>query len=197
MPFYDEAGNEVEAFTQEQVAELEREKAEALERAQAELKAKDDELEKFKAKDLNFANLRQQKDQAEKQISTLKSEVDEKISAMKREVFDGVMKDHYVDTLKGLAGEDEDLKKKIEFHYSRLNDPTATKAEVDKKLRDAWALATQGEGPSAFNSAVISSGYAAPLGSATMKKNFSAEEKAFAQRLASSGGISLTDKDFL
>lgn len=195
MAFYDSEGNEVQVVSQEDLETLEREKNEALEKAQEELRLKEEELEKLKSKDLNFSNLRQQKDHAEKQVETLKSEIDEKLNNVKKEVFEGVLKDHYSEILKNLSSDDEDLKKKIEFHYNRLNDPATSKSEVDKKLRDAWALATHQDAPNTFNSSVISSGYAAPFVS-SVKKNFSQDEKDLARRMASAGGLTLDEKDF-
>lgn len=197
MKIIDEGGNEVEVFTADEVA---------AEKAQAEadlVKARED-LKKYEEKDLNFADLRQQKQSAEEQrkaaedkVSALSKEVDEKIGAAKKEILEGVLVDHYKDTIRGLVGEDGDLQKKVEYHYKRLADAAATKEEVTKKITDAYFLATKPEDVNALNSGVVSSGFASVARVNTVSKSFTAEEKAMAQKLADAGGLGkLEDKDF-
>ena len=194
-------GVDIEVFT---VEELEAQKQEAIENyksenpdkadelasLQEELKLKEEELTKVKDKDTNFANLRKQKEAAEKKITDITAEIDTKISAVKKEVMEGVMKDHYNDTLKVLAGDDEEVKKKIEFQYKRLADAAATKEEVGNKLRDAWVLATKPEVTDALNSFVISSGGVGKLHIKGQEKKFTPEEKALGAKFG------LKEEDF-
>lgn len=197
----DESGEDIEVFTAE---ELEAQKTAALEEFKTknpdktdELTKAQEELEKLKGKDMNFSNLREQKEAAEKKVQEILAGVDEKVGAVKKEILEGVMKDHYSETLKGLAGEDAELQKQIEAQYNRLTDPAATKEEVSKKLRDAWVLATKVDDPGALSTSVISSGGVSRFPTQGGEKKFSPEEKAMAQKLAEAGGLGkLDDKYF-
>lgn len=201
-----EDGTEIDAFTAEEVeaqkqAALEEfktqnpDKTEEADALQAELVKANEALKKLQDKDLNFGNLRAQKETAEKKIDDLVKQIDDKIGAAKKEVLEGVLQDHYADILKSLSGDDEELKKKVEFQYKRLNDPTGTKDQVTKKLTDAWALATKTEAPNALNASVISSG-GVSRPNITSDKKFTPEEKEFAKKMATAGGITLKDEDF-
>ena len=162
-----EDGNEIEVFTPE---EVEAQRLQAIEDYKAENPDKTGELSELQVKlkevegklasvgdkDQNFANLRKAKEDAEKKVADILAGVDEKITKAKTEVLEGVMKDHYNETLGALAGEDEELKKKIEFNFKRLGDVAATKQEISKKLTDAYALSTTRE--DGVSSSVYSSG---------------------------------------
>ena len=195
----DSTGADIEVFTPEEVA-AQKEAAIAEFKAQhpdqkEELEKLQAELKKFQEKDLNFSNLRAGKDDLESKVKALQAEIDQKVGAAKKEVLEGVMVDHYKDTLRALAGDDADLQKRVEFEYKRLIDPAGTKDEVTKKLQDAWVLATKPEVSNALNSSVISSGGVARIQTKS-NQSFTAEEKAFGQRLAQSGGLVLKDDDF-
>ena len=206
MIIKDESGNDLEVFTAEELqtqkdAILEEYKianpdvSVELDALQKELESKTEELTKLKDKDLNFANLRSQKDAAEKKLEAELKKIDEKIGAVKSEVLEGVRKDYYNETLKSLAGNDKELEKKIGLEYDRLKDAATTKEDVGKKLRDAYFLATKVEDAGALNSAVISSGAVSRL-NVSQNKSFTPEEIAFTKKLAESGGMKLEDKDF-
>lgn len=201
-----ELGEDVEVYTADEIAAQKEaaieeykqsnpDKGEEVTALQAELATANEALKKFENKDLNFGNLRTQKEAAEKKVEELTAQIDTKIDTAKKEVLESVLQDHYADTLKSLAGDDEELQKKIEFHYKRLADPASTKTDVTKKLTDAWVLATKPEEPNALTSTVISSG-----GVSKPKINsaapFSPDEKALGQKLAEAGGMTLKDEDF-
>ncbi len=203
----DAEGNDVEVFTADELQEQKDiaieefrvqnpDKTEEIDALKAQLTTANDEVAKFKDKDLNFSNLRSQKEAAEKKATDLAAEIDTKIGVAKKEILEGVMVDHYNETLGSLAGDDVELKKKIEFQYKRLADSAATKAEVTKKLTDAWTLATAPEGTGALNSAVISSGGVGRISTKETEKKFTQEEKALAQKLAKAGNMTLKDEDF-
>ena len=186
-------GTEKEVFTQEEVDA----KSAELRTAQEEAEKVKEELSKLQAKDLNFANLRSQKEDADKKVKALKDEVDgfgPKMEQLKKEVFEGVLKDHLDDQLTSLAGGDEEMKKKIQYHFKRLSDPATTKQEIDKKLRDAWSLAAERPAPQMGN-AFASMGSAPMRPVAASSHKFSEEEKAFAKQFAAAGGIKLSDED--
>ncbi len=200
-------GVEIEVFTAEELeaqrqAAIDQYKAEnpdkssELTELQAQLQAKEQELTGLKDKDLNFKNLRVQKEAAEKKAEELVKEIDAKISKAKNEVIEGVMKDHYGETLKALAGDDEDLKKKIEANYKRLGDSATTKDEISRKLRDAWVLTGKVDSQDALNTSVLSSGGVGKLNIKSQKNTFTPEEKDFAKKMAGLAGITLKDEDF-
>lgn len=203
MLIKNEDGTEIEAYTAE---EVEAQKAEAIEAAleqykidnpdktaeleelQNTLKEKEEELAKLKEKDLNFSNLRKQKESAEKAVENIKAEIDAKIASAKKEVLEGVMKDHYDETLKSLSGGDEELKKKIEFHYKRLGDIVSTKTEMSNKLKDAHTLATRKDEPDI--TAILGSGGIGRLKMKGQNKGFTPEEQALGAKFG------LTPEDY-
>lgn len=195
----EETGEEEEVFTADEVqAQREEEvkkyqdehpdQSEELTKLQQKLKDAEEKLGKASDKDKNFAALR-------KQVEDLKTGIDEKITSAKSEVLEGVNKDHYNETLKTLAGDDEELKKKIELHYKRLTDPSSTKAEISAKLKDAYTLAT-GQSAESMNSSAYSSGGANRPKIKTGNEKLSADEQVLAKKMAKAGGMKLDDKDF-
>lgn len=190
----DEAGNEIVGFTEDEVKALEEEKGKAVAEAQTKLDALNQELSKLKEKDLNFSNLRSQKDDAEKKIEAMKGDFETQIEKVKKEVHETNLKDHYSDLLSSLTGGDEEAKKKIEYHYNRLSDPATSKAEVEKKLRDAWSLAQ--DRPADKTSVSFASFGAAPIKPSSSNNKWTDDEKDLAKRLAAAGGLVLEDSDF-
>ena len=196
---FNDAGDEIEAFTAEEleaqkiaaVEEAKKATDEELAKAKEELAKAQEDLQKLGDKDLNFANLRQQKEAAEKRADDALKAVDEKLETVKKEILDGVTQDHKSETLKTLSGDDDELKKKIEFHYGRLGDPATTKEEVTKKLTDAYYLATKPEGADALNTAVIASGGAARPMFKPESQKISPDEEAVLQKLAQAGNMTL------
>lgn len=199
----EDTGEEEEFFTAEEVqaereAEINKYQQEHPDQSaeltvlQQKLKDAEDKLGKVDNKDKNFAALR-------KQVEDLKAGIDEKISTAtegaKKEVLEGVNKDHYSETLKTLAGDDEELKKKIELHYKRLGDPASTKAEITAKLKDAYTLAT-GQSAESMNSSVFSSGGANRPKTKTGTEKLTEAEKTLATKMAKAGGMKLDEKDF-
>jgi len=110
-------------------------------------------------------------------------------------VLSGVMKEHYEETLNNLVGNDDELKKKIEFNYNRIQDVPKTKSEILNKLKDAWIMTEGGKENDAANALIFSSGEIKKINT-NINSDFSNEEKEFAKKLASSGGILLKDEDF-
>lgn len=180
-----EDGSTTTVFTEEDVKALEDKKNQELAAAQA-------ELAKFKDKDLNFSNLREQKEAAEKKVEALLKETDEKINSVKREIFEGVLKDHYENVINDLAGGDPEVRKKVEYHFKRLNDTATTKAEIEKKLRDAAALAEPARASGL--SQAFASGGSGPIKARAIGV-FTEEQKEFAKKFAAAGGVQLSDDD--
>ena len=196
-------GEQVEVFTADDLAAQKQQaldeymiehpdKGDEIAALQADLKAKEDALAKMDEKDQNFSLARKQ---AQDKVEDILKGVDEKIDAAKKEVLEGVMQDHYAETLKTLSDGDDELKKKIEYHYKRLTDTASTKEEVTVKLRDAYLLATKPAETDALNTSVLSSGGVSRIKVGSEKK-FTEEEKAFTKKLAQAGGMTLEESDF-
>lgn len=212
MKITNDQGEEVEVFTAEELEQQKQaaidqykqdnpEKTEEMERLQRErdeanqkLEDANKQLEGELDKDKNFAQLRKQKEDAEAKLNELQGTIDDKIGTAKKEILEDVMRDHYNETIERLTGGDEDLKKKVEFQYKRLQDPAGTKEEMNKKLSDAYLLA-QGPVQETVDTNVFSSGGVQKL---NLKKNqeFTSEEKEFVQRLGQAGGLQITEDDF-
>lgn len=202
----DSTGADIEVFTKEEL-DVQNQKAiedfkaanpdktPELTKLQEDLKKATDDLEKAKNKDMNFSNLREAKEALETKVKELNESIDSKVGNAKKEILDGVVKEHYSDTLAKLAGGDKELLAKIEFQYKRLGDSVGTKAEIEKKLNDAYVLAT-GNSPTGIGQRPFSSGGTSPL---KVDRNnntpLSAEEVELGKKLAAAGGIKLEDKD--
>ena len=156
----DESGNEVEVLTPEEIAA---ETAKAVEAKESELQGKlnevNDKLAKETAKEKNFEKLRELQEQAVKERDDLKATYEkEKTERTAKEIGD-----YRTQLFEALASKDEELKKKIEFHFSKFSNANATdKTEIDKLANDALKLA-MGEAPGALGGNIIGSGGAAPI----------------------------------
>lgn len=210
-----EDGSEIETFTQEELEEQKQaaldefkqenqtaveEKTQELEAAQTELKEAKELLDKAAEKDLNFAKLREQTKKAQEKVDELKSEktalqqeMETKLGEFKQEVLEGVRKDFYNDTLKTLAGDDEELRKRIEFEYNRLKDPASTNEEISKKLQDAWRLAAPTS--AAAPVAAFSSAGASPI-RPKPKGDLPKEAVDLGVKLGQMGGLDVKPEDF-
>ena len=139
-------GVEIDVFTAEEVAAREAaavdaikaEHATVLATKEAELKKVSYDLSKLGEKDHNFSVLRSQKEELEKQIKESGEQANIKIE----EVRNSLIKDVVDEMVVNFAGGDEELKKKIEFHYNRLPEKPTIKAEISKKMAEAYLLAT-------------------------------------------------------
>jgi len=192
-------GTEVTAYSEEELqaqreAAIEEykannpDKSEELERLQAELAQKEEALGKEKEKEKNFGILKGALDKKEKEIVDLKVSIDKMITDTKKELVDKMMQGHYEKSLRDISGGDEELAKKIDFHYKRLSDPSTTEAEVEKKLKDAAVLAadrSEGVGSGAF-----SSGNVRPISSNNPQKLSEAETEVLA-KIAEAGGMKI------
>lgn len=202
----DSTGEDVEVYTKEELqiqkdAVLEEfknanpDKTNELNKLQEDLKKANEDLDKAKNKDTNFANLREAKEALENKVKELNESIDSKVGSAKKEIMDGVVKEHYSDIINKLAGDDKELLAKIEFQYKRLGDAAGTKAEIEKKLNDAYVLAT-GNMAGGIGQRPFSSGGSAPL---KIDRNnnppLNSEEMDLAKKLAAAGGIKLEDKD--
>jgi chromosome segregation ATPase len=138
---YDADGNEVEAFLPDEVKPLQ-EAAALHDKELAETKEK---LTKLENKDFNFKKMRDMT-QAEieklsaKEIELMKRQenLEEQQTTFKQQV----VQSHMNDALAVLAGEDEEVRKKIMHNYERINDDATTKEDIFRKMKDAYRLTT-------------------------------------------------------
>lgn len=148
--YFDAEGNEVEAFTPEEleaqkqaaIAEAQKNNPE-LTKLQAELADKNKELEGFKNKDLNFSNLKEVKEAAEKRAAELEAKINEvqngTVNSMKNEIFDQ------------LSNGDKDLKAKIEAEFNTFRGEPKTKEEIIAQAQKALAIVKPPVVPGAFD----------------------------------------------
>lgn len=210
-----EKGEEIEMFTAEELQSKSDEAAEAakakvieeykaenldkvdeieklqsdLEAARNDAEAATEELKKATGKEYNFSKLREAKEAAEKRADEANKKLENEVTGIKKLITD----DAYNTTIEMLAGKDEDLKKKIEFHYKRLSDPADTKQAIEKKLRDAYILAAGGP-PSGVGMEAFVSG-AAPITN-ILKSNASTTIKPEVKEFGKAK-FGLTDEDFV
>jgi len=146
---------------------------------------------------MNFANLRNKVSEKEKEIEEINKSIEDKISVVKNEVLESVMKDHYNETLKRLAGDDKDLLEKVELQYKRLTDTAGTREEISKKLNDAYILATGGTSVSDNDNSAFSSGGVGDVKSYVKDpdKKLSDDEKDLLNKLSQAGGLNIKSED--
>jgi exonuclease VII large subunit len=140
-------GDEVEAFTEEEVNEKIEEAKKSIEENYAnDIKEKEDaiaelnkKLEGKDDKEKNFANLREAKEALEKGIDDIKKQTEEEISKIKKDLFASELKREILST----AGGNKELAEKIELHYKSFQLPK--EGEDDKRLENAILLATGGK----------------------------------------------------
>lgn len=178
-------GTEIEVFTADEVAvktkEVETRFTTQLTEKENALKVANEALAKAGDKDQNFKALREAKEEAEKNLATLRTEVDGKIKGIENKAIQSALEKN----VKVLAGGDAELEKKIRHHYDRIVDPATTDEEVAKKTRDAYLLATRFEPKiSVLDNINNAGGYPTPGGaSGGAAKEFSPELKQLGGKL--------------
>lgn len=197
-------GKEIEVFTAEELEAQKKaaideyktnnpDKSEDIQKLEEELGKKTKELESFKDKDFNLSTMRKGEEKLKEQIANLTKEIDQKVSDAKREVLDGVMKDHFVDTMNLLVGDDKDLLAKVQLKYDNdLKSVVATsKEEISRKLKDAFILATgAASGGSGVDNGAIGSG---SVGRVKVEANpkFNDDELDLLKKLGDAGGMKI------
>jgi len=162
--YFDENGNEVEAFGPEEVEEkIDEARSEAIdetaanrqeeiEKMEEEMETLKEELENTKAqfeketeKEKNFEKLRNIKDDREKQIKELEVKMEETKKNLEEKINElESLSDQKVveDTILKLSRGNEELKKKIWYEYNRFQGAAANIEERNKRISDAYLLAT-------------------------------------------------------
>jgi len=121
---------------------------EGLTAKETELSEVKEKLSKLENKDFNFKKLRDMKKEELDALTSKELELMKRQDALEekaQELSDRVVKGAKEGAIEALAGEDEELVKKIEFHFERLGGDETTKEDVEKKVREAHLLATSSE----------------------------------------------------
>lgn len=141
----DEAGNDIEVYTKEELEAKTTEIKTSLEQEIADAKSKIEELEKGGTDDKNenIKNLRNLIEKKDKEIADIKTDIDQKINGVKIETA-SKFKDKLI--AQAAAGNDE-LKKKIEIYYKEFGNDIADEDKILERVKNAVTLAT-GKEPS-------------------------------------------------
>lgn len=169
--FKDEEGNEVEAFTQDEIDQRIEEAKKSVQEeyevqnqeTQQQLEAARSEKEELeqKMKDAEEAGGTQGGDDKQSEnFRTLKEALNKKDEEMKslREQVEQTesqrIEDYKQKMIEQYAGDDEDLKKKIEHNYDKILSGVETKGEKDiaEKVRNSFKLAADENTPDPLNS---------------------------------------------
>ena len=154
--YYDAEGNPVEnVLTTDEANKIAEDKSKTF---QEELSKTKEQLAKFENKDFNFKKLRDMSKEERETLNAKEMELLKRQEAIEeqqanftkqqketREKELGSYKEEY---LEKFAGNDEEMKKKVLFHFNRLADEAITKSDIEKKMGDAWVLATGGRSAS-------------------------------------------------
>lgn len=129
MAYYDADGNEVTAFSQE---EVEAQKAEALKTANEELENLKKEKDALSNKDINFANLKESISKKDEEIKSLSTKIEE--------VNNGRITEMQNDVLNRVAGDDKDLRESIMKEMDTFRDKPTTKEGMKDLALKALAI---------------------------------------------------------
>ena len=155
---FDSEGNEIEAFTKEEHEEALKQE---ISKKDEELKTINEKLEGLNNKDINFKALREEKEKIENENKELKGKLSEQINGIKS----SIEKDKIDNTISVMAAGDEEIAKKIKFHYDRIIKPEDTEEEKKVKLSDALKLALGGTAtPNVLNNTMSAAGAGKPVG---------------------------------
>lgn len=193
-------GEQVEVFTQEELDKKVNEKIEEykldnpteedIKKLQEELEKKNSELKKYEDKEYNFSELRKTKEKEEvarkileEEKKALEAKIDEKINGVKEDI----VKEKISERVKNFSNGDEELEKKILYHYNRIKDEATNDKEINKKLVDAFILATKRDDNDVVSGTISSFG--SPVITKRQKNEIKPELKPVAEKLG------ITDED--
>jgi len=135
---YNEDGEEIEAFTKE---ELDAQLKDAISAKEEEKKTLESKIEELSSKidtddkDTNFKALREAKEAKEKQLEEVMSKISKIESELNSEKVDKLIYNE--------VGRDSELAQKVKYHYDKMITPK--EGEEDTRLKDAMILATGGK----------------------------------------------------
>lgn len=140
---YDEQGNAIEnVWLPDEVKPLQ-EKTSTVEQ---ELNDTKEKLAKLSNKDFNFRRLEEMTEAERAKLSATEIELKKRQEALEEQQSSftkQVIESHKTDALAVLAGDDEELRKKITLNFERIKDDATTKEEIFKKMKDAYKLTNE------------------------------------------------------
>jgi hypothetical protein len=171
--------------------------AEKVTELEANLVKAQEDLAKANDKSGNFSNLRKLKEDAEKALADFKKDTDTKIEGIRTDMSNTALEA----AIKGLAGEDVELAKKVRFHFSETLKAVSSKntEEFTKKVQQAYLLAAGREvSPGQMSGAIYGSGGAGPGAGFQSGAGAGAKGKPIDPRVVEMGKkyLGLTDDDF-
>lgn len=191
--FKDDAGNEVEAFTQDEVNKIVAEHPDLkkanddLASAQAKLAEATKQIEEFNGSDKgqNMAALRTAKEAAEAKVTELTKGFVTGLEDIKKRLDDNELEKALITVAQG----DEELAQKVKAEYLRIVKPEDSDEEKRKKMGDAYRLASGFTPSPSVLGRVLGSG-GAPNAGASGSGSTKPELVAFGQKFG------LTEEDF-
>lgn len=143
------------------------------------------ELAGLKNKEFNFKKLRDMTESERSELTEKEKELmqrQDELEENQKSFTETVIQGHKNDALAVLAGDDKDLRDKIEYHYNRISDKATTKEDINKKVKDAYLLATGGRS-AAIDQISRAVSYQGGGGIVKSSDGFSSEQKELASRL--------------
>ena len=120
--------------------QIEAEKAEK-EALMAEVAEKNEKLKGYEGKEMNFNKVRDAAEKAEKEKDEIKSKLEKELDDERM----ARINDRKEVVIGAIAGKDEELKKLVEFHYSKFSGDAKTPEEIEARAKEAYVLATKGQ----------------------------------------------------
>jgi len=141
-------GTEREVPTAEEMADFQAkaQKAQKAEEFERKLAENATELEKLRNKDFNFKRLRDMSEAEKAKLSATEMELKRKAEELEesQKAFQGsIIEANKNEALAVLAGNDEEMKKKIIYNYNRITGEELTKAQINEKMRLAYNMLGQ------------------------------------------------------
>jgi hypothetical protein len=139
---YDAEGNEVQVQTDEEIQQITKEKDDKI----ADLGTK---LQKLENKDFNFKKYRDMTEEERGKLTEMEKSIkqqQEKLEEDQKAFVESQVTEHKNYAFSTLAGDDKELRAKIELHFNRIDPgkPATTQTAIMERAREAYVLATGG-----------------------------------------------------
>lgn len=137
---YDAEGNEKQVPTEDEIKAMVSEK-------ETELTTVKEKLAKLENKEFNFKRLKDMTDAEKEKLSGIELDLkqkQEKLEEDQKAFIEDQVKERKEYAFTSLAGDDKDLRAKLEFHFKRLDPdkPATTQEAIMARAREAYTLAT-------------------------------------------------------
>jgi len=175
---YDANGQPVEGvLSKEEVEELQKsieetkaaeiqaikdEAAEERARLEEELNNAKEALTKVDDKNLNFKNLREAKKTAEEKLVELETQMTDKLKELENKLTATSEKAKVDILIDKMVGDDDELKKKVKFHYDNFKDSPKDEDELKERITNSYILATGSKPSDDLPAGAVSSGGGTP-----------------------------------